>query len=134
MTIKSQRVCRDLAREREFLQRSSTMSRDSAAFVEHGQHRLAEGESKFADRWAAMSLLEFARELSEEGADLGAWAALADQAADGQIPPSHTAAVRMLLVRIARAGAAAHEGTRKLQDLLEKIAENPEQPRAVEIT
>lgn len=132
MTIRAQTTVRDLPREREFLTRSSALSRTPGAFIDHGHDRLAEGESKFGDQWTRLTLEEFARELLEEAADLGAWAALAEQKLDSEIPVSHRATVRMLLIRVARHGAGAHEAVRQFEELLAKIRTDPEQPRAVD--
>jgi hypothetical protein len=118
MTVRAQTPVRDPKREREFLEHASRGSLHPAPcrFVEHALHRLELGESKFGDRWATLPLDEFVRELTEETADLGAWAVLARQAHTVQ---RHTnlvdAHIDACLERVARAGAEAHRVLEVLQ-------------------
>lgn len=127
MTIRAQEPARDEQRTREFLQHASAFTTDPT-FVLHCSDRLARGDVEFGVRWALTPLREFARELAEEAADLGAWAALADQAADlMDLPPPAREELREVLLAIAHDGAEAHlkitDGLTRLIDTLEPVAD-----------
>ena len=96
-------------------QREQTFLRDAArgheAFVQHATARLDAGEEPYGDSWAWIGIGRHVRELAEEAADLGAWAALADQALDREhdLPDVDRARTRAVLELVARRGAQAHE-------------------------
>lgn len=106
---------RDIARERAFLQ-SAARGADSVRFVAHAEGRLAAGELKFGDSWTRLRLEEFVRELTEEAADLGAWAALAAQALTALVPVQVVSASQLLhdLCAVAHAGALAHSALERM--------------------
>lgn len=116
MTIRAQQPARDPRREREFLQRASAFT-GARLFIAHCEHRLGQGDREFGQRWARIGLHQHVRELSEEGADLGAWAALAEQAVD--LEHVHDSRlVRVQLSLAARGGAIAHQAVEQLARLL----------------
>lgn len=118
MSIKAQIPARDITREHCFLAAAAGFASPSE-FVEHCTRRLVQGQVEFGSRWAGMTLDQFAAELMEEGADLGAWAALADQKADLEhLPAELRTRVAVLLQRAARRGAQAHFDAVALRQLL----------------
>lgn len=106
---------RDPARERAFFETAQRVT-GAAKFIEHAQQRLELGEAKFGDRWTTMRLSEYVRELSEEAADLAAWAALALQVLDRATPEA--ARIAYKLARIAHIGALAHGQLEDIDELL----------------
>jgi hypothetical protein len=70
---------RDPDRERRFLHAASPLV---PAFREHACRRLAAGEVEYGDSWATRPIEGLLSEIIEECADIGAWAALTDQAVD----------------------------------------------------
>lgn len=115
MTIRAQELQRDPAREASFLRDAARRTDSGEMFVAHATRRLEIGQARFGDRWANLTLLEYVRELTEEGADLGAWSALAGQVA------SHARSgpeVMHHLELIAHAGAMAHAAAQSLARLL----------------
>lgn len=108
---------RDLPCERAFL---AAAARGHHPFVAQAQARLEAGEELFGDSWCWIGIRRHLTELLEEAADVGSWAALADQALD--VDPSlsdlHREQIRAVLVLAARHGAQAHEAlTRALRSL-----------------
>lgn len=99
---------RDLDRERRFLRDAA---RAHAPFVEHASERLAAGEEPFGDSWAWIGVRRHLAELLEEAADLGAWAALCEQALDRELElaAEDRQRLRAVVQIAARAGAEAHE-------------------------
>jgi hypothetical protein len=100
---------RDRGREREFL--AKAVGEDRSAFVVEAQARLTAGEQLYGDRWARVGIRRLLEELVEEAVDLGAWAALAEQAVDlePRLSDVQAAQVRGVLALAARRGAQAHD-------------------------
>lgn len=98
---------RDVDRELRFL---TDAARGHRPFVEHATARLAAGDETFGDSWAWIGVARHLTELLEEAADLGAWAALCDQAADlERLSTDDKRRLEALLRVVARRGAQAHE-------------------------
>jgi hypothetical protein len=98
---------RDLDREQRFLRDAA---RGREPFVEHATARLDVGEEPYGDSWAWIGIRRHLAELAEEAADLGSWAALADQALDREqeLADVDRARIRAVLELVARRGAEAH--------------------------
>ena len=78
-------------------------------FTSHVHRRLAMGDQMYGDRWQALGLERLLTEITEEAADLGAWAVLALQALDlTEAGSSERRALAGGLMVAARAGAQAH--------------------------
>jgi hypothetical protein len=75
----SPRKIRNESRERFWLQ-GAERGAGRSGFASHALMRLAAGERAYGDRWAGMGIDHLLGELSEEAADIGAWAVLALQA------------------------------------------------------
>lgn len=124
MTIRAQQPARDLKRERVFLHAAAGFVTPEG-FVEHAELRLEEGETAagYGNRWAEIGIRAFVKELREEAADLGAWAALADQALTVEdLHPATAAHVRAALQSIARRGAQAHHQADVIDRVLDDAA------------
>jgi hypothetical protein len=94
-------------REHTFL---AAAARGHAPFVAHAQARLEAGDEPFGDSWAWIGIGRHLSELLEEAADLGAWAALADEALDlERLTDRQRQQVRAVLALAARRGAEAHQ-------------------------
>ena len=104
---------RDQQREQRFL---SDAARGHEPFVQHATARLDAGEEPFGDSWAWIGIRRHVDELLEEAADLGSWAALADQALDREQEPADVdrARIRAVLELVARRGAQAHQALKGL--------------------
>jgi hypothetical protein len=98
---------RDQAREQRFLRDAA---RGHDPFSDHAAARLDAGEDTYGDSWVWVGIRRHLDELLEEAADLGSWAALAEQALDRE-PLSDVDRQRILAVLhlAARHGAQAHE-------------------------
>jgi hypothetical protein len=103
------RAERDPGRERQFL--ATAVGEQRSAFVTEAQTRLTAGEQLYGDRWATVGIRRLLGELVEEAVDLGAWAALAEQAVDLEPGLSDVRAdqIRGVLALAARRGAQAHD-------------------------
>ena len=101
-------MIRDLEREKRFLRDAA---RGHDPFVQHALDRLEAGEEPFGDSWAWIGIRKHLAELAEEAADVGGWAALADQALDREhgLSDVDRARIRAVLELVARRGAQAHE-------------------------
>lgn len=124
MTVRAQQPARDNRRERVFLHAAAGFVTPEG-FVEHAEARLAQGERdrNYGNRWAQITLATFVQELREEAADLGAWAALADQRLDLEhLHPTFAAQIRAALQSIARRGAQAHHQADVIERLLDASA------------
>ena len=112
-------TARDLHREHAFL---ANAARGHAGFVTHAEQRLEAGDETFGDSWAWIGIHKHLTELLEEAADLGAWAALADQALDRD--PAVTGVprdqLRAVLALCALHGAAAHRSLAQALTTLER--------------
>lgn len=109
---------RDVSREWRFLDQASYGTR--SGFAKAAAARLVQGEQSFGDRWKTLTLEQFARELEEEAADLGAWAVLAVQALDGlDLEDVHIARLDGLLTQVARAGAQALSAVNAIRAVLD---------------
>jgi hypothetical protein len=99
---------RDSFRERRLL---ADAARGHHAFVAQAKARLEAGEELYGDSWAWIGIRRHLAELLEEAADLGAWAALADQAldTDPRLSDQHRERIRAILAVAARCGAQAHQ-------------------------
>jgi hypothetical protein len=101
------RPFRDLDREQRFL---LDAAHGHEPFVEHATARLEAGEEPFGDSWAWIGIRRHLAELLEESADIGSWAALAEQALDHeQLSDVDRQRTRAVLQLAARRGAQAHE-------------------------
>ena len=110
-------TARDLAREHRLL---TDAARGHAAFVTQAEQRLEAGDETFGDSWQWIGIHKHLTELLEEAADLGAWAALADQALDHEptVTGTHRDQLRAVLAICALHGAAAHRSlTQALQTI-----------------
>jgi hypothetical protein len=98
---------RDLEREQRFLREAA---RGHQPFVDQATARLEAGEEPFGDSWAWIGIRRHLAELLEEAADVGSWAALADQALDReQLSDVDRQRIAAVLQLAARHGAQAHE-------------------------
>jgi hypothetical protein len=109
---------RDLDREQRFLHNAA---RGHEPFIEHATARLDVGEEPYGDSWAWIGIRRHLAELAEEAADLGSWAALADQALDREQELSDVdrARIRAVLELVARRGAEVHAALTRLQGATE---------------
>jgi len=99
-------TARDTERETRFL---AGAARGHNPFVAQAQARLEAGEEIYSDSWAWIGILRHLAELLEEAADLGSWAALADQALDReQLTEREREHIRASLELAACCGAQAH--------------------------
>jgi hypothetical protein len=98
---------RDPERERTFL---DAAARGHHPFVTQAQVRLEAGEELYGTSWAWIGVRRHLAELLEEAADLGSWAALADQALDHERDLSDVDRQRIagVLAAAAEQGARAH--------------------------
>jgi hypothetical protein len=117
VTIRAQQPQRDPSREARFLLAAARRADSGDAFVAHATRRLQAGEEKFGSRWTELTLLEYVRELAEEGADLGAWSVLAAQVAE-HVRSDRLPEVLDHLSLIAHAGAIAHAACENLARLI----------------
>jgi hypothetical protein len=99
-------AARDLDREALFL---AAAGGGRSAFFAQATGRLRAGQAVYGDGWAARGVEALVGELLEESADLGAWAALADQALDAeQLSPGERQRMAAVLALVAAHGAQAH--------------------------
>lgn len=108
-------LTRDLGLERVFLD-AAELGSETRGFADHARRRLHAGERAYAGRWANVGWDQLVHELTEEAADLGAWAVLALQTIERDVPEQARDATRLLEV-IARAGAEAHGAAERLRKL-----------------
>jgi len=103
-------TARDRARERAFLAAAARPHGPAGAcWALCARGRLEAGQAAYGDRWATVGLSRLLEELAEEAADLGAWAALAEQALDFEdLDPSTAVEVHRALEAATRAGADAY--------------------------
>lgn len=94
---------RDLERERDFV------GSGAGGWAEHVHTRLAAGQEIHGDRWAERPLTALLYEILEEAADIGAWAALAEQRLDAaDFDDDAKAMVRSCLSDAVGSGSWAH--------------------------
>lgn len=110
-------LTRDLDLEAAFLD-AAELGIQAEGFADHARRRLQAGERAYAGRWAGVGWHQFAHELTEEAADLGAWAVLALQTIERDVPEHARADAALLLDCIARAGAEAHAAAGRLRELV----------------
>lgn len=104
------RAPRDRIREHAFLAAPARLHGHAGeCWAASARLRLEAGQAAYGDRWRTLGLPRLLDELAEEAADLGAWAALAEQALDGaDLDPVDAVEVRRALEVAASAGAAAY--------------------------
>jgi hypothetical protein len=98
---------RDLDRERRFLRAASPFA---PPFREHASKRLAAGEEEYGDSWATRGIVDLLSEIAEECTDIGAWAALTEQALDQRVDldSAEREAVAKALLKAARLSSFAY--------------------------
>lgn len=88
-------------------------------YADRVRARLTMGQELYGNAWAGRPLVDMIREIREEAWDVGAWASLAAQLADRDVPDGEAMMlVRMRLQRAVACAVAIDEELRQILDLL----------------
>ncbi len=112
---------RDPRFERDFIDQAARQARlASTGFQELVHDRLALGSRLYEDAALSVTLVELAREIAEEGADLATWSALAAQSDDFNArDPAEREEIMRWLLYLASLGARVEYSVQQLRQILD---------------